>query len=42
MMKVVSKTDVAGTKVDRETVKWGCKVVQSALRALTSNTVAEV
>lgn len=41
MMKVVSKTDVAGTKVDRETVKWGCKVAQSALRALTSNTVAE-
>lgn len=41
MKKVVSKTDVAGTKVDRETVKWGCKVAQSALRALTSNTVAE-
>ena len=41
MKKVVSKTDVAGTKVDRETVKWGCKVAQSALRALTSNTITE-
>lgn len=41
MKKVVSKTDVAGTKVDCETVKWGCKVAQSALRALTSNRVAQ-
>lgn len=41
MKKVVSKTDVAGSRVDRETVKWGCKVAEGALRALRLNTVAE-
>lgn len=39
--KVVSKTDIAGSRADRETVKWGCMVADGALRALTSNTVAE-
>lgn len=36
LKKVVSKTDVAGSKVDQATVKWGCKVAGSALSAMTT------
>ena len=38
--KVVSKTDVAGSKVDEATVKWGCKVITDALTALASSSIA--
>ena len=38
--KIVSKTDVAGSKQDRETVKWGCKVAGDALKAIASSGVA--
>ncbi|KAI9830246.1 MAG: hypothetical protein M1819_005773 [Sarea resinae] len=31
LRKVVSKTDVAGSKADKETVRWGCKVAGEAL-----------
>lgn len=30
--KVVSKTDVAGSETDRETIKWGCELVGDALQ----------
>lgn len=36
---VVSKTDVAGTEQDKETVKWGCKVAGDALKAIVSGTI---
>ena len=39
--KVVSKTDVAGSKVDEATVKWGCKVITNALAALASSSIAD-
>ena len=32
--KIVSKTDVAGGKAERETVRWGCRVAGNALRAI--------
>ena len=41
LRKVVSKTDVAGGKQDRETVVWGCKVAADALRVVVSSMVAE-
>ena len=41
MKKVVRKTDVAGSKQDQATVKWGCKVADDALTALASTTIAE-
>lgn len=37
--KVVSKTDVAGSKTDEATVKWGCKVIADALTALASSRI---
>ncbi|CAO1602814.1 suppressor of glycerol defect [Xanthoria calcicola] len=36
LKKTVSRTDVAGTKADNETVKWGCRVAQNALDAVVS------
>jgi len=35
--KVVSKTDVAGGKGERETVRWGCKIAGNALRAIEAS-----
>lgn len=32
--KVVSRTDVAGSVTDRETIKWGCKLVRDALQSI--------
>lgn len=33
LKKTVSKTDIAGTQADKETVRWGCKVARDALDA---------
>lgn len=35
LKKTVSRTDVAGTKVDKETIKWGCRVARDVLRSMT-------
>ncbi|KAL8973740.1 MAG: hypothetical protein Q9197_002027 [Variospora fuerteventurae] len=37
LRKVVSKTDIAGTEADKETVKWGCKVARDALDVAVSS-----
>lgn len=37
LKKVVSKTDVAGSKVDRAIVKWGCKIACDALSVMTTH-----
>jgi len=34
MKKVVSKTDIAGGKEDKETIKWACKVARDTLDVL--------
>lgn len=31
LKKVVSKTDVAGGRAEKETIKWGCKVAGEVL-----------
>jgi len=36
LKKVVSKSDLAGSKSDRDTVRWGCGVAADALVALSS------
>ena len=36
LKKVVSKTDVAGSKVDRAIAQWGCKVACDALSVMTT------
>ena len=41
LKKVVRKTDVAGSKSDKETVKWACGVACDALTALVRETVAD-
>ncbi|KAL8774949.1 MAG: hypothetical protein Q9209_000428 [Squamulea sp. 1 TL-2023] len=41
LKKTVSKTDVAGTKTDNETVKWGCRVARNALDAVVSSEMVE-
>ncbi|KAI9822133.1 MAG: suppressor of glycerol defect [Thelocarpon impressellum] len=41
LKKVVSRTDVAGSEVERDTVRWGCKVAVDALRDITASGVAE-
>ena len=35
LKKIVSKTDVAGSKADRAIVKWGCKVAVDNLLVIT-------
>lgn len=37
LKKVVSKTDVAGSKVDEAIVKWGCKIAGDALSVITTH-----
>lgn len=37
LKKTVSRTDVAGTEADNETVKWGCGVARNALDAVVSS-----
>ena len=34
LKKVVSKSDITGSKMDRAMVKWGCKVACDALSAI--------
>jgi nucleolar MIF4G domain-containing protein 1 len=34
LKKVVSKTDVAGGKMEKNTVRWGCKVAGDTLRRI--------
>lgn len=41
LKKVVSKTDVAGTKLDKATVKWGCKVASDALSVMATRTIPD-
>lgn len=41
LKKVVSKTDVAGTRLDKETVKWGCKVASDALSVMATRTIPD-
>ncbi|KAL8854013.1 MAG: hypothetical protein Q9221_001136 [Calogaya cf. arnoldii] len=41
LKKTVSTTDVAGTKADNETVRWGCRVARHALDAVVSSGVVE-
>ena len=41
LKKVVSKTDVAGTKLDKETVKWGCKVASDALSVIATRLIPD-
>ncbi|KAL8760427.1 MAG: hypothetical protein Q9199_000051 [Rusavskia elegans] len=41
LKKTVSKTDVAGTKADNETVKWGCRVARNALDAVVTSGIVE-
>ena len=36
LKKVVSKTDVAGSKMDQAIVKWGCDVACDALSIMTT------
>lgn len=36
LKRVVSKTDVAGNKVEKATVKWGCKIAGDALAVMTT------
>lgn len=41
LKKVVSKTDVAGSRMDNETVKWGCRVASDALSVMATRTIPE-
>ncbi len=41
LKKTVSKTDVAGTKADNETVRWGCIIARNALDAVVSSGIVE-
>jgi nucleolar MIF4G domain-containing protein 1 len=41
LKKVVSKTDLAGSRQDSETVRWGCKVAGDVLKVIASSRVAD-
>ncbi|KAL8818585.1 MAG: hypothetical protein Q9223_002810 [Gallowayella weberi] len=41
LRKTVSRTDVAGTKADKETVKWGCRIARRALEAVVPSDMLE-
>jgi nucleolar MIF4G domain-containing protein 1 len=41
LRRVVSKTDVAGGKAEKDTVRWGCRVAGDALRKIEMDKVAE-
>lgn len=41
LKKTVSKTDVAGSKADKETVRWGCRVARKALDAVVFSEMAD-
>ncbi|QSZ31312.1 hypothetical protein DSL72_000875 [Monilinia vaccinii-corymbosi] len=37
LRKIVGKTDIAGGKVEKDTVKWGCRVAGDTLQDLVNN-----
>lgn len=37
LKKVVSKSDIAGSRADQAVVKWGCKVACDALLVMTTH-----
>lgn len=39
--KVLKKTDVAGSKQDKEKVNWGCRVIDDTLKALASKKIVQ-
>lgn len=41
LKRVVSKTDVVGGKVEKDLVRWGCKVASDTLRAIEVTKVEE-
>lgn len=41
LKKVVSRTDVAGSQRDSETVRWGCKVASDVLKVIASSQVVD-
>ena len=41
LKKVVSKTDIAGSKLDNEIVRWGCKVASDALTVIATRTIPD-
>lgn len=42
LKKVVSKTDVAGGKREKDVVRWGCKIAADALTVMaTQQTIGE-
>lgn len=41
LKKIVSKTDVAGSKQDFDTVRWGCKVAGDVLKVIASLQVVD-
>ena len=41
LKKVISKTDVAGSRQDSETVRWGCKVAGDVLKVIASSQVVD-
>ena len=41
LRKVVRKTDVAGNKQDKATLKWGCTLIVDALTAIATSRLAQ-
>lgn len=41
LRRVVSKTDIAGSREKQATVRWGCKVARDALKAISTPIVAK-
>ena len=42
LKKVVYKTDLAGSRKNKDIVKWACKVASDALTVVTAQTVSRV
>ena len=40
LKRVVSKTDIVGSKEEQETVRWGCRVARDTLKAISAPAVA--
>ena len=41
LKKTVSKTDVAGSKLNNDIVRWGCKVASDALTVIATRTIPD-
>lgn len=41
LKRTVSKSDVASTPADQETVKWGCRVARNALKSISISEAVE-